>query len=191
MEHTTIRTIINDHLAIAAMLRSAQLLLRQNKARREEPDFAVLRAMLFYLDEFPQMRHHRKETELLFPKLRARTPLARELLDRLDHDHHSGEARIREVEHRLLGFEMMGESRRAAFEQALDAYVRFYLDHMAAEEREVLPLAQRVLQDADWVELDATFAQDRDPLTGGGLDAEYARLFTKIVNITPAPIGLG
>ncbi len=74
---------------------------------------------------------------MLFPKLRARTPLSRELLDKLDHDHALGELRIRELEHRLLGFEMMGEVRRAAFERAMQAYADFYFEHMAQEEREL------------------------------------------------------
>ena len=38
-------------------------------------DFALLRAMLFYVDEFPERLHHHKEDELLFPRVRARCPL--------------------------------------------------------------------------------------------------------------------
>jgi hypothetical protein len=39
--------------------------------RGAPPPFDVLRAMLFYIDEFPERLHHTKESELLFPKLRA------------------------------------------------------------------------------------------------------------------------
>jgi hemerythrin-like domain-containing protein len=70
-------------------------------------------------------------------------------------------------------------------------YVDFYLDHMAMEEREILPLAERVLSDADWRELDEAFALNRDPLTGHTPDHEYNALFTRIVNAVPAPLGLG
>jgi hemerythrin-like domain-containing protein len=191
MPHLAARIIRQEHAALAAMLRSAVMLLAQHRRKGTLPDFAVLRAMLFYVDEFPEQRHHRKETELLFPRLRARTPMSRELLDRLDDDHARGERKIRNVEHALLGFEMMGESRRMDFESALERYTDFYLEHMALEEREILPLAERVLTPEDWRELDAAFSANRDPLTGCTPDAPYHALFTRIVNMVPAPIGLG
>lgn len=191
MPHAAIRIIREEHAALSAMLTSVVLLLEQERQRRELPDFAALRAMLFYLDEFPEKRHHRKESELLFPMLRARSALAHDLLDRLDDEHARGERNIRELEHALLGFEILGEPRRAAFEEATQRYVDFYLAHMAAEEQVVLPLAEQVLKEDDWAELDAAFIANRDPLTGCLPEADYEALFTRIVNVVPAPIGLG
>jgi hemerythrin-like domain-containing protein len=191
MTHVAIRIIREEHAALAAMLRSILLLIEQHRRQNTLPDFASLRAMLFYVDEFPEQRHHRKESELLFPKLRARTPLARELLDRLDDDHSRGEHMIRALEHALLGFEMLGEPRRLAFEQTAQRYVDFYLAHMALEEREILPLAERVLTEQDWADLDEAFIANRDPLTGHDPEPDYRALFTRIVGMVPAPIGLG
>lgn len=191
MTHPTVCTIRQEHAALSAVLRSMVRLLEQHRTKNTLPDFATLRAMLFYVDEFPEKRHHRKETELLFPKLRARRPISRDLLDKLDQDHARGERRIRDVEHALLAFEMLGESRRETFERTVGEYVDFYLGHMALEEREILPLAERVLTPDDWRGLDEAFAQNRDPLTGHVADFEYAALFARIVNVVPAPIGLG
>ena len=191
MPHTTTRIIREEHMALSAMLRSILLLLEQHRRQATPPDFAALRAMLFYVDEFPEQRHHRKESELLFPKLRARTPLARDMLDKLDTDHAQGEHMIRELEHALLGFEILGDSRWLAFEQAAQRYVDFYLAHMAMEEREILPLAERVLTEQDWLDLDQAFEANRDPLAGHEPEADYRALFTRIVGIVPAPIGLG
>ncbi len=191
MPHATLRIIREEHAALAAMLRSIILLLDQHRRDRTQPDFRALRAMLFYVDEFPEQRHHRKESELLFPKLRARTPLSRDQLDRLDAEHARGEHMIRELEHALLGFEMLGEPRRAAFEKAAHRYVDFYLAHMALEEREILPLAERVLTRDDWAELDEAFEANRDPLTGHRPEPDYQALFSQIVSVVPAPIGLG
>ena len=189
--HASLKIIRAEHSALAAMLRSILLLLARHRRNGTLPDFAALRAMLFYVDEFPEKRHHRKESELLFPKLRARTPISRELLDRLDDDHARGERKIREVEHALLAFEMLGEARRQAFEQAVERYVDFYLAHMALEEREILPLAEKVLTQEDWQDLDEAFSANRDPLTGCEPEPDYGALFTRIVNAVPAPIGLG
>ena len=191
MSHATVRIIREEHAALAAMLRSILLLLDQHRRDRTQPDFRALRAMLFYVDEFPEQRHHRKESELLFPKLRARTPLSRDMLDRLDAEHARGEHMIRELEHALLAFEMLGEPRRAAFEELARRYVDFYFSHMGLEEREILPLAERVLTREDWMELDEAFEANRDPLTGHAPEPDYEALFTQIVSVVPAPIGLG
>ena len=91
----------------------------------------------------------------------------------------------------LLAFEVMGEPRRAAFEKAVESYVDDHLAHMRTEEREILPLAQQVLTDDDWAELDAEFQKNKDPLTGHEPADEYRDLFSRIVRMAPAPIGLG
>jgi hemerythrin-like domain-containing protein len=191
MSHVTTRIIREEHAALSAMLRSILMLLARHRERHTLPDFTALRAMLFYVDEFPEKRHHRKESDLFFPKLRARSPLAREVLDHLDEDHSRGEYNIRELEHALLGFEMLGEPRRQAFEQMAKRYVDFYLAHMALEEQRILPLAEQVLTDDDWNELDAAFKTNCDPLIGHEPEVDYRALFTRIVNIVPAPIGFG
>jgi hemerythrin-like domain-containing protein len=84
MTHAALRIIHDEHVALSAMLRSILLLLSQSRQHHRLPDFAALRAMLFYVDEFPEKRHHLKESQLLFPRIRERTPLAGEVLDRLD-----------------------------------------------------------------------------------------------------------
>lgn len=191
MHVTAIRIIREEHQALAAVLRSILLLLEQHRRQGSMPDFAALRAMLFYVDEFPEQRHHRKESELLFPKLRARTPQLRSLLDQLDQDHGYGQRKIRHLEHALLAFEIMGESRRSLFEVAAKEYVDFYLAHMAVEERLILPLAEQVLSGEDWSELAKAFSANQDPLTGHATEPAYEALFSRIVHLVPAPIGLG
>jgi hemerythrin-like domain-containing protein len=196
MSHPALTIIRHEHGALSAMLRSITMLLAEHRRRATLPDFSVLRAMLFYVDEFPERLHHTKESQMLFPKLRQRSSEAGAVLDRLDRDHAGGERAIRELEHLLLGFEMMGdtsegEQRRTLFEDAMQQYVAFYLDHMRVEESEILPLAQRVLTDDDWKELDAAFLKNRDPLAGAEADEVYRGLFSRILGSLPAPLGLG
>lgn len=191
MRHAALDVIRDEHQALAAMLRSLLLLLQQSRRDAALPPFAVLRAMLFYVDEFPERLHHPKESRLLFPRLRQRAPELGALLDKLERDHASGERAIRQLEHALLAFEIMGEPRRRDFEDAAENYVADYLEHMACEEHDILPAAQRLFTPADWSELDAAFAANRDPLTGHEPEDGYRPLFRQILNTAPAPIGLG
>ncbi len=196
MTHPTVSIIRNEHASLSAMLRSITLLLAENRRRGTLPEFGVLRAMLFYVDEFAERLHHTKESELLFPRMRARGCDIDSVLDRLDAEHRRSELAIRDLEHQLLGFEMMGDAadgrtRRVAFEASMERYVEAYLVHIRIEEQEVLPVAERVLGDADWVELDAAFMKNRDPLTFREPDDAYRPLFMRILKTLPAPIGVG
>ena len=189
--HTSLIIIRHEHRALSAMLRSILLLLKDHQRRGTLPDFTALRAMLFYVDEFPERLHHPKESRLLFPKLRGHGAHSDAVLDRLDRDHAAGEHAIRGLEHALLGFEMMGatdqgEARRASFETAMSLYVSFYLEHMHIEETEVLPLAEAVLRADDWAELDGAFVENRDPLAGFDAVAAYRPLFRKILAALPS-----
>jgi hemerythrin-like domain-containing protein len=187
----TLRIIRDEHAALAAVLRTMSMLVRDAHRHHRAPEFHALRAMLFYVDEFPEKLHHVKESTMLFARLRERTSEADAILNRLDHDHHGGTARLRELEHALTAWELLGEPRRAAFETALGKYTHFYLEHMRVEETEVLPLAERVFNDADWTVLDRAFGAHRDPLSGSAPEAPYVELFRTIVRITPAPFGVG
>lgn len=192
MTHESIRIILDEHAALAAMLHSLRMMVKRGPGNEPGNFFDVLRAMLFYIDEFPERLHHTKETELLFPPVAQRSPHIREVIERLEKDHAHGEAAVRELQHLLLAWELIGESRRAAFELAVQRYLDFYLEHMRLEETVILPEAQKVLTQADWQVLDEAFATNVDPLTGKyPRDPAYDRLFTRIVMRAPAPIGLG
>jgi hemerythrin-like domain-containing protein len=190
----SLRVIRAEHDALAAMLRTMPLLLAAQHRVGATPDFGALRAMLFYVDEFPERLHHKKESELLFPKLRARAPELRDTLDDLDADHAQGERAIRELQHSLLAWEQMGEARREKFEQQLKVYSARYLRHMRREELDVLPHASRVFSPDDWAELDEAFGSHQDPLAprpGQQVDEAYAPLRQRILEALPAPFGWG
>jgi hemerythrin-like domain-containing protein len=194
MNHLATRIIIKEHASISATLHSMLLLLSQHRQQKTLPNFATIRAMLFYADEFPRWQHHRKESEHLFPKLRARTPISRDLLYRLEQDHHDGEQRIRQVEHALLAFEIMGEPRRKAFEDAARSYVDFYAGHMALEEKHILPLAEKMLTEDDWQELDEAFSGNIPPIRGEEATdyiALFHSLFPPIIDASRHPVRPG
>jgi hemerythrin-like domain-containing protein len=188
MRHEAVDIIHAEHEALGAVL--STLLALVGQAPQIAPDFRALRAMLFYIDEFPEKLHHVKETQVLFARMRQRSPEAASVLDRLDRDHVRGANAIRDLEHALLAYEMLGTTRRAAFVAALERYAAFYFEHMLVEEREALPLAERVLTEADWDAVDAAFRANRDPLAGHAPDEAYRALFAHIAAITPAPYGL-
>jgi len=196
MKHEALRVIRDEHATLAAMLQSLMQMVKRGPdpegKDQHELYFDVLRAMLFYIDEFPEKMHHPKESDLLFPRVARAAPQVMATIDQLERDHMSGEVRVRELMHMLMAWEYLGETRRQAFETEVTAYVDFYLQHMRLEETEVLPAAEKHLTDADWHALNAAFATNLDPLnTRIPRNPQFDRLFTQIVMRAPAPVGLG
>jgi hemerythrin-like domain-containing protein len=174
------------------MLRSLLMMVDRGPGDEPESFFDVIRAMLFYIDEFPERLHHPMESDVLFPRVARLAPALLPVIERLEHDHMKGEASVRELQHLLLAWELLGDGRRDAFTAAARNYVGFYLEHMRVEEAEILPEAARTFGIDDWKALDSVFGVSRDPLVAREMrDTTYNRLFTRIVMKAPAPIGVG
>lgn len=172
-------TIIRDeHRTISAVLHALKDLARAAQEPGARPAFAALRAMVRYIDEFPEKLHHPKEDDLL-ARLVARAPETRALADSLRQEHAEGARLVRELERALLFFE--DSANAGEFLAAVNAYAEFHWQHMRKEEQELLPLAERILGPTDWLALDAAFEANPD----------FEKQFTRIVNLAPEPVGLG
>ncbi len=104
--------------------------------------------------------------------------------------HRPGSARhTGQLETALVRYRSEGEPAFAAFETLARGYVDAMTRHIRLEEAELLPLARKGLSAADWAEIDAAFEANRDPWSGP--TGEYRALYSRIVNLVPAPYGLG
>ncbi len=185
-----IRILRDEHRSLSAVLDGLKYLADQAMDASVRPDFAVFRAMIHYIDEFPESLHHPKEDQHLFARVAARSPEAQPLVDGLRAAHQTGAKLIRDLEHALLSFEQRWPVGASNFGAAVQAYADFHWQHMGKEERELLPLAERVLTAEDWQAIFDAFAANQDPIaqvTG----KEFDKLFARIVAIAPEPIGLG
>ncbi len=192
MKHTSLQIIRDEHASLGAMLKSMRMLIKCGPADSPQRFFDCLRAMLFYIDEFPERLHHTKESTLLFPRVLEAAPGLQAAIAQLDSDHEQGEKAVRELQHLLLAWELMGDSRMQAFVTAGLRYLDFYQAHMYLEEALILPAAEKYLTDADWKQLDAAFRENMDPLGGKyPPNPAYDRLFTRIVLRARVPVGLG
>jgi hemerythrin-like domain-containing protein len=161
MKHTSLQIIRDEHASLAAMLQSMRMMVDRGPADNAENFFDVMRAMLFYIDEFPERLHHPKESNLLFPRVAKAVPHVMGTVDRLERDHMHSEKSVRDVQHLLLSWELLGDSRRQAFTDAFKQYVDAYLEHMRLEEEVILPEAEK---GADRGRLERTGRRVRDQL---------------------------
>ncbi len=187
------RILMDEHQSLAAIIHAIRHLSGEIGGGRLQPDYKLLQAMVHYLDAYPEKRHHPKEDAYLFGPLKLKTSEGAQALERLAREHGEAEARIKALE-AALGQYVKGEAGGFdAFKAAFEAYAEFYREHMLLEEREVLPLILAHFTDEDWARADAGFLAD-DPMRGSRAKAgeeDFTRIFSKLVEAAPAPIGLG
>ncbi|MBR8177467.1 hemerythrin domain-containing protein [Burkholderia ambifaria] len=174
-EHEQLSTVIDG------MRRFVHLLV----AGAPVPGLIVLRAMLYYIREYPQQIHHPKEDLYLFRPLRDRTDEFDSVLDELEAQHERGDMKLRSLEHALTRYELKGASALRTLGALMYEYAEFYADHRCLEETLILPAAERLLTRDNWAEIDAAFGANRDPFEDERLEGDLERLFSMIVQAIP------
>lgn len=191
MLNSALATIHDEHRSLAAVVHGLRYLIREMRERQAVPDFRLLWAMIFYLEEFPEKLHHPKENAYLFARLRERTHEADEVIANLEQQHFDGAGHIRGLELALGHFEAGSPAGLEKFSAAVETFADEIVRHMAVEESTLIPLAKKYLTTEDWVEIGAAFSENGDPRFDADIDHECRDLFTRIVNLAPAPIGVG
>ncbi|TVO63602.1 universal stress protein [Denitromonas ohlonensis] len=174
--------IREEHRSLAAVLHAWQHLLKRASEDNTTADPDLMRAMLRYIQAFPLALHHPKEDEYLFRLLRERTHTMNAELDELERQHTRDHQLVAELSD-TLERHIAGQAALADLDRTVSSYAQFIWEHMGREEGVILPAAQRYLTDADWNEINAAFSENRDPRFSGDTDAEFKRLFSRIVNI--------
>jgi hemerythrin-like domain-containing protein len=188
--NNAIKIIREEHRSISAVLHALKQLAKDADETEVEPRFEVFRAMVYYIDQFPERLHHPKEDQYLFALLAARAPQTKGLVDALRAEHVMSAQLIRDLEQALVGLEVGWQGGARAFRAAVDAYAEFHWNHMRKEEQELMPLAERFLTAEDWREIDAAFAGNNDPIADLR-ERDFEKLFSRIVSLAPEPVGLG
>lgn len=189
--HEAVRIIKDEHRSIAAVLHGLVFLTREIRDRGVEPDYRVLRTMLDYIVAFPERLHHPKEDRYLFATLRARDAGAAPLIDKLESEHVQGDVLIKRLQDELVAYVQEGPEKIGDFARAVEAYADFHWAHMRCEEEELLPRAEKALTESDWESIAAAFKENDDPLFGIKPKEEFERLFRRVVELAPPPIGVG
>ena len=186
-----LNVIKDEHRSLGAILHGFLYLVDEIRAGRMQPDFKLLHAMLYYLENFPEKLHHPKENEFLHHYMRLRSPDAAAILDVVEEEHRQSRAQSEAMIGALADYEQLGDAHRDTFLDAVKHYAEFQWRHIEREEDQVLPLAIAILTPDDWSAIDAAFSAHQDPFTSYENIKEFRHLFREIVRLAPPPIGVG
>lgn len=191
MLNSALSIIHDEHRALAAVVHGLRYLVSESRAKNTKPDFRVLWAMIYYLEEFSEKLHHPKEDAYLFARLRQRTNDADAMLAELELQHSAERQHVRDLALALGLYEGGIPDGLDKFSAAVAKFSDQILKHMAVEESILIPLARKHLTAEDWVEIGAAFSENGDPRFDTGTDHDCRNLFSRIVNLAPPPIGVG
>jgi len=170
------REMVVVHTAFRRELAAAPQLVRgvaagdRDRARVVADHVQLLLEMLHH--------HHTGEDDLLWPKLRERVPGELAAVVQLMEDQHFAIAVELERAQSALGpwRASAAETVRDRLAGALERMHPLLVEHLAAEEQEILPLAARALTQAEWDELGergmAAIPRSKMPMVFGMLMAE-------------------
>lgn len=176
----TIETIKTEHRNLDRVLKTLEESVAGLAAAETKPDLDLLFSTLYYIRVFPDKLHHPKEEEYLFQALRRRKPDSVALLDELEMQHVEGGRLIAELERALKDYDRNYPDGLEALRKATQTYVDAQREHIAREEREVLPLARKYLKKEDWGDISRAFARNSDPMFGENIEAGFQALFERI-----------
>jgi branched-chain amino acid transport system ATP-binding protein len=186
-----VNIIKQEHLNYLALLQCLGHLATEASKPGAAPDRQLFHSIIDYIESFLNCFHHPKEDDYLFRALLKRHPQSHALIQRLHQQHIEGDDLLRDLKGALADCEGNGEPAWARFADAVGCYREHQYNHMRSEEMEALPLAREHLTNEDWQEIDSAFCAHDDPLFGDDRSTEYRRLYSKIVDMAPAPLGFG
>ncbi|HYD65721.1 hemerythrin domain-containing protein [Azospirillum sp.] len=195
--HVGLRLIRDEHRTLAAVVDGLSQVAKEMAAKetasgRAKPDFALLDAIIAYIEGFPGQLHHPKEDSVLFPAVQRRTHDLDAVIAELHRQHDEDYRRVGALREALAQWRAGADAGEgAAFAEQAAEYARFTMRHIAVEETQILHALPTLLTAEDWAEIDGAFDANQDPMTAPGLADDFRRLFQRIVLLAPAPLGLG
>ena len=170
-----------DHKHLTHLL---DLLERQLNQFHEgnEPEFELLCEMLEYIESYADQVHHPTE-ELIFDAIQETTDQKRSRLEMLRNQHESLRIMSLKFRQALEGIVHEAVLPRDQVEQRGRELVKLERQHLAAEEKEIFPLAKKVLKKKDWKRIEDEAPKVNDPVFG---DRDPARFRTLYQHLTHA-----
>ncbi|QCP51908.1 AraC family transcriptional regulator [Trinickia violacea] len=163
-----------EHIHFAALLDTLEEQLTAFH-RGEDPDYALMGNILYYMRNYSDRVHHPRE-DVAYERLAERDPGTLLVVNRLLQEHRVIAAAGEELLNRLnqaAGDEVIP---RVALEAAVATYLVYYRHHISTEERDVMPRAAQVLTEQDWAAVDATVPASPDPLFGANVLKRFETL---------------
>jgi hemerythrin-like domain-containing protein len=190
---SALRILREEHASMDAVISAFRIVTDNIANGKLAPDFKLLWSIIYYIEEYPEQKHHPKEESVLFPRLRGHEAELDALLDELRHQHKNGGPHLQYIKTVIGRFEAEIPGAVTELARLVKNYDHFHKKHMQLEDSVVMPKAAMLLTPEDWTAIAAAFGENSDPLSTGavGTNAWFHEFYHRIVYLVPEPWGLG
>ena len=175
-----IAALERDHANIAKLLEileSEILAIEVGKT----PDYPLMQDVMRYMAQHSDRFHHPKE-DLIFAQLLKRDPGVRADVEDLIEEHVVIGLAGQEFASLLCASGVDSVNVREQLGTSGFDYIRALREHMLREEKELFPLAMKVLTQEEWQVIDEAVNTIDDPLFDEMTNADYQRLYRVIID---------
>jgi len=148
--------------------------------RQQRPDYRIVKAVINYLQDYPDGCHHPKE-DMIFEKLRARDPVAAKRIGDLEAEHREEARSLQHIADIIRKISLNREVSQQTFGDALREFIRRHRTHMVMEERFFFPVASSALRAKDWAEIDLKWSDTKDSLFSVAMEEKCESLRDRLL----------
>ncbi|MCB2107818.1 MAG: DUF1538 family protein [Rhodobacteraceae bacterium] len=150
-------------------------------AEGKTPDLVLVHDCIGYCANYCDLAHHARE-DIMYERMLAKDRAATEgATVRLDEAHRRLAELTRDLQRETEQAARLGDGGGQQIKASVDRFLEHYRQHMAMEEENLFPLADRLLDADDWRAIDARDPAQSDPLFSDHVDKAYSRLYARIV----------
>ncbi len=160
-----IRMMKDRQKAMFSVLLAVRTIARRAMRSDGRADFPHLKSLLEYVDRFPENLHQPNEERYLFRAVLSRDPSLSRVVARAQRDHAASKGYLVRLRAALKDWEDNVEGGISQTAIVADDYVRFARRHARIEERDLLSVARKVLNEKEWADIERAFSTAADPLT--------------------------
>jgi hemerythrin-like domain-containing protein len=166
--------IEHDHIRRTLNLLEMQFL---DLCRNKKPDFSMMRSIVVYVQEYPELAHHPLE-DMVYAILLKRDEKVK-LIQKLISDHTDLERDTRDLRE-CVESHLQSDFSEEKLKQILSSFLIRQRQHLYTEEMEIYPVAQRVLTKKDWEKVQSVLPHGDDPVFGTRTREDYELLYRQI-----------
>jgi hemerythrin-like domain-containing protein len=176
-----IRTLQDEHKNFGKLLDllGSQL---QRFHQGQRPNYELMQDIMYYMTRYSDHFHHPKE-DLIFNKLLEHEASIRPIVGDLLAQHRTivelGVNLYREIS-AIVSEAILA---RTTITESCQGYIDGMRHHMSIEEEQLFPLADTLLLEEDWTEINAVMTAGMDPLFGKVVEERYQTLLKEITKI--------
>ncbi len=148
-------------------------------AASAEPDYDLVRDIMLYVTEYPDVVHHPKE-DIVYRHLKSLRPEIHTDLERVETDHQYLEELGRKLRNGIEAISIGANLNRDELIEKLYHYMEQHREHMYWEEINLFSLADELQHYGDWSEVVLKNNEISDLLFGSRVERKYRRLLARI-----------